>query len=182
MGFLPTDWKSFVWGAAVVGALGAFFGAVLKKLGEDAYARLKSKWFGLKSSGGAVEIPSETMVLIPSPGHNALWWHMVSTGDQPAMQIGGELNVTNISKCGVYAMGAKLRKPKAFGYALMRAHGSNVYSFEHSIPPGRVSELQFYLLVQPPVCEKGKSFKGDVAIIDQFGNEHWLKGQEFRYS
>ena len=44
MDFLPTDWKSFVWGVAV-GGFGAFFTGFLKKFGEDAYAALKSKWF-----------------------------------------------------------------------------------------------------------------------------------------
>ena len=44
MDFLPTDWKSFLWGVAV-GAFGAFFAGFLKKFGEDAYSSLKSKWF-----------------------------------------------------------------------------------------------------------------------------------------
>jgi hypothetical protein len=29
--------------------------------------------------------------------------------------------------------------------------------------------------------EQGKPFKADIAIIDQFGNEHWLNGMEFPY-
>lgn len=98
------------------------------------------------------------------------------------MQIVGDLNVTNISKCGVFVMGAKLRKPKAVGHALVRANESNMYSTKHIIPQGGVSDLRFDFFVQPPVREKGQQFKADIAIIDQFGNEHWLKGLEFPYT
>ena len=66
------------------------------------------------------------MVLIPVSRSNALWWHMGAVGDQPAMQIVGDLNVTNISKYGVFVMGAKLRKPKAVGHAVVRAHDENI--------------------------------------------------------
>ena len=121
------------------------------------------------------------MVLIPVSRSNALWWHMGSTGDQPAMQIVGDLNVTNICKYNVVVMGAKLPRPKAIGHAMVRAHDSNVYGSEHHIPQGGISDLRFDFFLQPPVSEAGKPFKADVAIIDQFGNEHWLKGLEFPY-
>lgn len=97
------------------------------------------------------------------------------------MQIVGALNVTNISTYGIFVMAAKLRKPKAVGHALVRAHDSNMYSSKHVIPEGAVGDLSFDFYVQPPVREKGKPCKADVAIIDQFGNEHWLKGLEFPY-
>lgn len=141
-----------------------------------------SFFFKPKPLVGVIEVPSKTMVLIPVARQNALWWHMGAMGDQPAMQIVGDLNVTNISKYGVFVMGAKLRKPKAIGHALVRAHDSNMYSSKNIIPQGGVSDLRFDFFVQPPVREKGQSFKADVAIIDQFGNEHWLKGLEFPYS
>lgn len=131
---------------------------------------------------GVIDVPSKTIVLIPVSRMNALWWHMGAMGDQPAMQIVGDLNVTNISKYDVYVMGAKLRKPNAIGHALVRARDSNMYSTKHVIPQGGVSDLRFDFFVQPPVCEKEKLFKADVAIIDQFGNEHWLKGLEFPYA
>lgn len=134
-----------------------------------------------KPSVGLIDIPYKTMILIPVSRTNALWWHMGSMGDQPAMQIVGNLNVTNISKYNVVVMGAKLRKPKAVGHAMVRAHDSNVYGSKHHIPDGGISDLSFDFFVQPPVCEAGKAFKADIAIIDQFGNEHWLKGLEFPY-
>lgn len=130
---------------------------------------------------GVIEVPKKTMVLIPLSRPNALWWHMGKMGDQPGMQIVGDLNITNISKYGLFVMGAKLRKPKAVGYAMVRSHDSNMYGAKHVIPEGSVSDLRFDFFVQPPVCDEGKPFKADIAIIDQFGNEHWLKGLEFPY-
>lgn len=138
-----------------------------------------SSTFKLKSLVG--DIPSRTMILIPVANQNSLWWHMGAVGDQPAMQIVGDLNITNVSKGDVFVMGAKLKKPKAIGHAMVRAQGSNSYGSKNIIPEGGVSDLRFDFFVQPPVSELNQSFKADVAIIDQFGNEHWLKGLEFPY-
>jgi hypothetical protein len=145
------------------------------------FAPWVSALFTRKPSPGLIEIPSKTMILIPVTRQNALWWHMGSMGDQPAMQIVGDLNITNISKYGVLVMGARLRKPKAIGHAFVRAQNENLYGSKHMVPAGGISDLRFDFFVQPPVCKEGKPFKGDVAIIDQFGNEHWLKGLEFPY-
>ena len=78
-------------------------------------------------------------------------------------------------------MGAKMRKPKATGHVLVSSHESNMYSQKNVIPDGSIADLRFSFYVQPPVRKEGEVFKADVAIVDQFGNEHWLKGLEFPY-
>lgn len=161
---------------SVLTILGTVFGWFAKTW------RWASTRFKAKSPVGVIDLPTKTVILIPVPRQNALWWHMGSVGGQPAMQIVGDLNVTNISKYGIILMGARLRKPKATGHVSVRAHDSNMYSSKHVIPVGTVSDLRFDFFVQPPICEKGKAFKADVAIIDQFGNEHWLKGLEYAYT
>jgi hypothetical protein len=156
----------------ILGTLFGWFGKVW---------RWTTSMFKSKPSVGIIDVPAKTMILIPVTRQNALWWHMGSMGDQPAMQVVGDLNVTNISKYGVYVMGAKLRKPKAVGHAFVRAQESDMYGAKNIIPHGGVSDLRFDFFVQPSVREKGETFKADIAIIDQFGNEHWLKGLEFKY-
>jgi hypothetical protein len=126
-----------------------------------------------------IAIPKKTVILIPIP--NGLWWHMGGRGNEPVMQIVGDLNVTNISKYGIYLKAVRLRKPKTDGHVMLRAHQANVYG-NYMIPKGAVRDLRFDIFVEPLICEKGKPFKADVAIINQFGNEHWLKGLEFRYT
>ena len=177
---MPFDLQSAQVAVAVVIGILTILGTIFGWFGKAWH--WGASLFNSKPLVGVIEVPSKTMVLIPVARQNALWWHMGAMGDQPAMQIVGDLNVTNISKYGVFVMGAKLKKPKAIGHALVRAHDSNMYGTKHIIPQGGVSDLRFDFFVQPPVREKGQLFKADVAIIDQFGNEHWLKGLEFPYS
>ena len=153
----------------ILGKVTGFFGWLL----------IRYRQWGEPSSG-LIEIPKRTVILIPIARPNALWWHMGAIGDKPAMQIVGDLNVTNISRYGIYLMAAKLRKPRATGFVMEGAHDSNMYG-NHMIVEGGVSDLRFHFFVQPPVCSEGQPFKTDVAIIDQFGNEHWLKGVAFPY-
>ncbi len=145
-----------------------------------------TSWFAARLKGthpsGLIDIPPKTMILLPVARQNAVWWHMGSMGGNPAMQIVGDLNITNISKHDVVVTGARLKKPKAIGHAFVRAQGANIYSSNHPIPVGGISDLRFDFFVQPPVKEKGEMFKADVAILDQFGNEHWLRGLEFPYT
>jgi hypothetical protein len=161
--------------ASILAILGTIFGWFGKA------RRWAASFFKPKLLVGLIDVPARTMVLIPASRSNALWWHMGSVGSEPAMQIVGDLNVTNISKYGIFVMGAKLRKPKAVGHALVRAQNSNLYDSTDMIPEGAVSELRFDFFVQPPVRKPGETFKADLAILDQFGNEHWLKGLEFPY-
>jgi len=177
---MPLDLQSAQVAVGIVISLLAILGTIFGWFGK--VWRWGSSLFKPKLPIGIIEVPSKTMVLMPVSRPNALWWHMGSMGDQPAMQIVGDLNVTNISKQGVFVMGTKLRKPKTTGKALVRAHDSSMYSSKHVIPQGAVSDLRFDFFVQPPVCEKDKPFKADVAIIDQYGNEHWLKGLVFPYT
>jgi hypothetical protein len=161
---MPSDLQSIQSLLAILGTIGEWIGKV---------------WRSAASHVGSRR-PTKTVILIPVWRQNALWWHMGLMGDQPAMQIAGELGVTNISKSHVYLMGAKLRKPKTVGHTYVRVPGSNILSY--TIPEGGVGDLRFDFFVQPPVCAQGRSFKTDVAIVDQFGNEHWVKRLEFPYS
>lgn len=95
-----------------------------------------SSLFRSGTPAGIIGVPKKTLILLPVSQQNALWWHMGSVGDQPAMQIVGDLNVTNISKYGVFVMGARLRKPRAVGHALVRAHDSNMYGTKHAFLKG----------------------------------------------
>jgi hypothetical protein len=106
---------------------------------------------------------------------------MDSSGYQQAMQIVGNVTVRNICTHDTYVTAAKLKKPKAWGHGDVNDLDSQ-YSGVYMIPNGGMTDLWFHFWVMPLVREKGQSFKADVAIIDLFGNEHWIKGIEFPYS
>jgi len=114
---MPFDLNSAQVGVGVVVGVLTIVGTLLGWFGK-AWRSVVSL-FKSKPLVGVIEVPSKTMVLIPVARSNALWWHMGAMGDQPAMQIVGDLNVTNISKYGLFVMGAKLKKPKAVGHAIV---------------------------------------------------------------
>ena len=177
---MPFDLQAISIAVGIVVGLLAIIGTVsgwFVKIWRWMYSPSQSK-----PAVGVIDVPTKTIILIPVARQNALWWHMGVMSGQPVMQVVGDLNVTNISKVGVIVMGARMRKPKATGHALVSSHESQLYSSKNVIPVGAVSDLRFDFYVQPPVCEKGNLFKADIAIIDQFGNEHWLKDMEFPYN
>jgi len=171
------DLQSAQIAVTIVGGLLAILGIVFGWFGK-AYRWIASK-VRPKPSPGIIEVPSKIMIIMPLAQSKALWWHMGGMNGHPAMQIVGDLSVTNISHYGLYIMGSKLRRPKAVGHALVQ--GESGYGIGNLIPERAVTNLRFDFYVQPPVCAAGKAFKADVAVIDQFGNEHWLKGLTFPY-
>lgn len=133
-----------------------------------------------KPSDSIYQIPKKTIVLLPKAAPNTTWWHMGSSGDKPAMQIVGRLTVTNITKYNILLTLVKMRKPKALGHVMCRKSGENIYG-SYMIPNGATTDLSYDFWIIPPFKEKGQSFQADIAVLDQFGNEHWIKGIEFHY-
>jgi len=61
----------------------------------------------------------------------------------------------------------------------MKHPKSNVYG-RFMLPAGYISKVSFNFWISPPTKRKGETLKTSIAIIDQFGNKHWLKGIEFK--
>lgn len=155
----------------IVGTVFGWFGRAYRWMAAKASPRL---------SGGAV--PRRTLILNATTHGRPFWWHMGSARGEPAIQVVAELKATNIHTGFVWIMGAKLRRPRAAGMVTVRAAGSDLHSTEHVIHPQSVTDLHVSFFVQPPVCAAGKLFKADFAVVDQFGNEHWLRRAHFVYS
>lgn len=167
---MPIDIQQLATGIAAAVGLLTIFGTLGKWLGKLitwAFARRNNT-----NAAGEQIIPRKTMALVPVSRPNAFWWHAASIEDSPAMQIVGDLHVTNISNCPIFVVGSKLKKPASIGNVFVKAQGENVRVANNTIPPGVVSTLRFDFLIQPVQCDAGKDFVGDIAIVDQFGNEH----------
>ena len=121
----------------------------------------------------------QTIILLPAPSRRPFWWIMGSLAGKPAMQVNGLLQVTNISPYDVVISGAKLREPKANGSVFVKDIESGEYG-RHRIGPTVVTAVDFRIWVTLPVKQTGEVFVADVAILDQFGNEHWINGVEFQ--
>lgn len=133
-----------------------------------------------KPTDSIYQIPKKTIVLLPKAAPNTTWWHMGSSRGKPAMQIIGKLTVTNITKYNILLTLVKMKKPRALGHVMCRKLGGNTYG-SFMIPDGATTDLSYNFWIIPPFKEKEQSFKADIAVLDQIGNEHWIKGVEFPY-
>jgi hypothetical protein len=126
------------------------------------------------------EIPKHTIVVAPNPDPHATWWHMGFSSGQPAMQVVGRFNVTNVTKYAVILSAVKMRKPKYMGTVMVKDSISNYHGM-YQIPSGSYTDMSLDFWIIPPFKKQGESFIADVAVLDQFGNEHWIKKVNFRY-
>jgi hypothetical protein len=140
-----------------------------------AFARRK-----LRDNQGVPAVPTKTVVIVPDPFKNATWWHMGSSSKEPGMQVSGGFTVTNISTSKVLLTSAKMRKPRILGHVFVQEIGAGAHG-TFAIPPGESTSMVFDFWIQPPVKREGEVFVADVAIQDQYGNEHWIKKVEFKY-
>ncbi len=167
--------------------LNLLIGIVLGVFGVIAYIKgfFSWAWSGIKSlffssPDNVYQIPKKTLTIIEKAGAHNCWWHMGESGDKPAMQVVASFTVTNICKFNVLPTLVKMKKPKILGHVMTRKHDENIYG-GYMIPDGTTSDLSIDFWVVPPVKKEGESFKSDLAVVDQFGNEHWIKGVTFEY-
>jgi len=153
----------------ILGYLKGFFGWVAEKVRNV-----------FKPSNAIHNIPRKTLVLLPKANPNTTWWDMGAYRGEPAMRIVGHFTVTNISKFNVLPTLVKMKKPKILGHVMCRKMDENSYG-GFMIPGGGTTDLSYDFWIIPPVKEKGESFKADIAFVDQYGNEHWVKGVNFPY-
>jgi hypothetical protein len=154
---------------AILGTLFGWFGKLWTFL-----ARL------FRSDAVASKLPKRTLILHAPTRERDLWWHMGSVGKKPAMQLVGSIRVTNIAGHTIFPMHVKLNKPKVTGpIDIVVDH--QIVNPRIGIPRETVRELTFALFIEPAPCEIGRPFRANIAVVDQFGNEHWLKRLTFVY-
>ncbi len=124
--------------------------------------------------------PRKSIIIVPTPGENNLWWHMGSTNGEPAMQVSAHFKVTNITKTDISLPAARMKKPKLYGGVMVKDAESNFHG-GYVIPPKHTTDLSLHFWILPPRKSEGENFRADIAVLDQFGNEHWLKNLEFSY-
>jgi hypothetical protein len=125
--------------------------------------------------------PKQTLRLVLQP--RGAWWHMgaVDADKKPAMQVVCKWHVTNITTEQVVITTAFINKPKTeVILPLVKHPAENVYG-GYPVLPKSTTELALDFWVQPPKCKEGETFKADVIVKDQFGNQHKIKGVEFKY-
>lgn len=131
-------------------------------------------------------IPKKTLLVLPPNRSNACWWHMGGINKKPAMQIIADILVTNISKNPILMHSSKLRKPETSGHAMplhsKKAVLKNDEPFGYYIKPDATITVRCDFWIQPPIKKEGEEFVSDVGVVDQYGNEHWLRKVKFTYT
>ncbi|GAH97605.1 unnamed protein product, partial [marine sediment metagenome] len=131
--------------------------------------------------------PRQTITAIQQPRINALWWSMGTLGDKPMLQIVGDFNATNVWSANVRLAGALIRY-RRWGVLLRTERGDtsvkdlySQYSGNYPIPPNEMTWIRVAFHFVPRHRAPKPWFKADVAIIDQFGNLHWIRGVTFKH-
>ena len=131
-------------------------------------------------------IPRKTLRIWPTrryPLMSDQRWHMVSVGDQPAMQIVSAWHVTNMVKKAIHIHRARIvrpRKARTEGEVYVIDPQTNLAD-DGMLTPRSAAEVTTQFFVHPPVCQEGEDFKAKIVFTDQFGNEHKTKWIVFKY-
>ncbi len=174
----------------VFGVIGTAAGVTMHWLGAfDKAASVVQKWISIfRSPKADAGFPVRTVVPHVRPERNALWWHVGKIGASPAMQVVADMEVANTWSGDVHLPRAVLRyrdrflrRRKIDGRSDVKDSRSQ-YSGKYPIRPNELSWVRahfFWPDARPPVPG---IFTADLAIVDQFGNEHWLKRCRFRHT
>jgi hypothetical protein len=171
--------------AAVVAVIGNAFG-VLDKL----VSACKWVWHRItRRSAGGTKLPTKTVVALTDPRINALYWGEATIAGKPGMQVVGDLIVTNITAEFVELPVGVLRYRRRWWDLLrkrVRAHAMvkdvrSRYSGRYGIPPKATTDVRVVFIYSEPERPEPGDFVGDVALVDQFGNHHWLRRLRFKH-
>jgi hypothetical protein len=102
------------------------------------------------------------------------------THETDLMNLHVDFHITNVCEYEVLLVGAKIKEPPVTGDVMVEEYDGG-YMGRYYIPPAETVRGVASFSIMPPVREKGEGIKADVALIDQFNNEHWVKGIEFKY-
>ncbi len=179
------DWFTVQKNDLLVTAIGTLIAAIVAVLawvrGGTVPRRL---WHWLKRS--RPRIPHETLRIFPIrryPLMSDQRWHTASVGDQPAMQIVSEWQVTNIAKEAIHIHSTHIvrpRKARTYGEVFVIDPQTN-RAGDWFLAPRSTARAMTQFFIHPPVCKEGEDFKAKIVFTDQFDNAHKTKWIVFTY-
>lgn len=130
--------------------------------------------------------PPQAVVLIPEVRPNALVWALGTRGNKPTQQVVGDFTITNRTEHAIYLLHAVLRRRRWFflgrpeqGHAAVGDFQSP-HSGEYPIPPQAITTVRLHFVGTVRERPARGRLVADVAVVDQFGNHHWLRRLVFR--
>jgi hypothetical protein len=183
------DWSQLGW-VVGVGALATLILTtlgILDKLGK--WLASAWRWSRRLGTHHDAAIP-KTIVAIPQSRLNALWWGCTKQADgRLVTQICCDLNVTNTCTEEIKLAGAIFRRRRGWftiGHDVscepMVKSSRSQYHGRYELIPNRMTDVRLGFMFSVQRAPKPeRDLIADVALIDQFGNHHWLKHLPFKH-
>ena len=139
-----------------------------------------------------IKIPKQTLMLLPVTRPFPLRWQLAQSGTRQGMYFSGSLQATNTSNYNIHVSGIKLLSPsnvelEEVDWTVAEDLNWNAatpktesYRSKRLIPVGRLWEVGFECFVTPVTGTPGQTLSAEIAILDQFGNEHVLRDLQFK--
>ncbi len=127
-------------------------------------------------------IPRETIRVVKHRRENR--WNLGKINGKPAMQINGNLYVTNIFNNNIRILSAEIITPRKAkkncvrNNVLTRHYQNNIYG-SYELVPNITTELSIDFWIQPPIIKENKDLKLTIVLVDQFDNRHKIKNLLF---
>ena len=179
------DWFTTQDHALTVAAISTLLAAILGVLAwVRGWTWPRRLWHG--ATRYRPHIPRKTLRIWPMrryPLMSDQRWHMISVGDQAAMQIVSAWHVTNMVKKAIHIHRARIvrpRKARTDGEVYVIDPQTNLAD-DRMLAPRSAAEVMTQFFVHPPVCQEGEDFKAKLVFTDQFGNKHKTKWIVFKY-
>ncbi len=129
--------------------------------------------------------PYRTITITNVNRPNSCWWHMGKDGikGKDTMQVIADFLITNITDTENIALSGALigRKKKIRATIHVILARSRMAPAGYIITPRAMVEVSIECWVQPPIKKVGEPYIEDIAIVDNFGNEHWFDKCHFIY-
>jgi hypothetical protein len=136
------------------------------------------------SSDPGLRIPAETLALLPDA--HALRWGLDLSEGKEVMSLAGNLQATNTSGYTIRISAIRLLKPSETEVlarvVTVEDAESGAHSAQNMISPQHIGEVSFLIAVQPVTAVPGQTLEADIGVIDQFANEHVLRGLQFEFA
>jgi hypothetical protein len=148
-----------------IGALLVAMFAVLAWVGGWTWPRRFWHW----ATRYRPRIPRKTLRIWPmrrSPLMSDQRWRTASVGDQPAMQIVSEWQVTNMAKKAIHIHHARIVRPRRArteGEVYVIDPRTNLVG-DGMLAPRSFAEVMTQFFVHPPICQAGEDFTAKLVI------------------
>ena len=149
----------------------------VKGLGAHIEGFLKKRLFGARAKKRPKKKKADKFVFITRD----TWWRMGSSDKKPGMYVSCKCHVTNVEKkLDIKPVRVVLKRSETDGAVTVDKVDGDVWD-EFVAPDRYMASLDIDFHVTEPFEEKGKSFRSDIIVYDQFNGPHVIRNVEFKY-